>query len=317
MRKSFYGAALLLLLLPACGDPLESGSLLDRARLLGVRVEIDGDPTRASPAPGETANLRWFVASPDDSLWSGAVTACAGAPNQTGFPSCVGEPFGVSPSGAPSLEPVTTLTLPGVDAFAGGTGDVLLLGVFCANGLPTVDGCSEGTTVSEIVTFTFPASLGVDPPNHHPSIADEAWSYDEMPWDPPPADVPATGCASAPSDASFPHVVWREEDDPPRIGITTHPDDREPYLELVFTDMMATRVEAREELSIAHVATAGRYSRPQTDIFSDERLDVDVPWAHPPRDEVPADGLTVEMIAVMRDGRGGMDWTRRALCLMP
>ena len=307
---------LALLALPACGDMLENGGRLDRPRVLGVRVDVEGDPTRASPAPGETATLRWLVASADDVPWSGAVTACIGAPTQTGFPSCAGEPFAVAPSPIPSLEPAMTITLPSAEAFAGSTGDVLLLGVFCAGGAPTLDGCDEASVEEELVTFTFPASLGDAPPNHHPSIADEAFAYDGRAWAAPPDDLPATGCAGRADEDAFPHATWRNEDEAPELSMTTHTDDREPYLELVFGET-PMQVESREELTVSIVVSAGTLPRRQTVIFDDASLDVTIPWTHPSLDEVPADGLTVELIAVARDGRGGMDWTRRALCLLP
>lgn len=318
-RMRNVACVLSLLLLPACGDMLANGATLDRPRVLGVRVDVEGDPTRAAPGPGETTTLRWLVASPDALLWSGAVTACLAAPSQTGAPSCAGEPFAVAPSGAPSLEPAMTFTMPDAPAFEGSTGDVLLLGVLCAGAVPTLEGCGADAAEEEVVTFRFGADLGLAPPNHHPSIADEAFTYDGRPWAAPPADLPATGCASRPDDDALPRATWRPEEedvDGPPIVMTTQPSDREPYLELVFgeTPMM---VESREELTVSMIVSAGTLPRRQTVIFDDEALDVSIPWTHPPLDEVPADGLTVELIAVARDGRGGMDWTRRVLCLVP
>ncbi len=314
MRRA--AAAVLCLALSACAGDLESGSLLDRPRVLGVRVDVEGAPGRAAPAPGETFSLSWLVASPDDVSWTGAMRVCLAAPNQIGFAGCAGEPFFMGATGLPSLEPSITVTSPGPEAFSGLPGDLLVLGIFCAGGLPTADGCSEDSAEAEIVTFRFPADLGLQPANQHPSIVDETFTYDEAPWDAPPAALPATGCASTPDSPSFPHVAWASEDDAPQIGLTTQTDDREPYLEFVFGETLM-RVESREELSVAHLATAGWIARPETIVFADETPNVDVPWRHPDRAEVPGDGLTVEFIFVMRDGRGGMDWTRRALCLLP
>ncbi len=315
MRK--WCCVLSLLLLPACGDMLENGGRLERPRVLGVRVEIASDPTRASPAPEETATLRWLVASPDDLAWSGAITACLGAPTKTGVPRCAGEPFAFAQTAAPSLEPTMAITLPPAAVFEGSTGQVLLLGALCAGGTPSLEGCDEAATDGEVVIFGFPASLGAEPPNRHPSIADEAFAIDERAWAPPPAELPATACASRPDDDALPHVGWRAEEDAPSLTVTTRPDDREPYLELVFGEETPTLVESREELTIALVIGAGELPRGQTVIFDDAALDVTIPWTPPPREEIPADGLTVELIAVARDGRGGMDWTRRALCLVP
>jgi hypothetical protein len=295
---------------------LENGARLERPRVLGVRVELAADPTRASPAPEETATLRWLVASPEDLEWSGAIAACLAAPTQTGVPRCAGEPFAFAQSTEPSLEPTMAITLPPAAAFEGSTGQVLLLGSLCAGGTPTLEGCDEDATDGEVVFFDFPASLGDAPPNRHPSIADETFTYDERAWASPPLDVPSVGCAARPDDDALPHVPWRAEEDAPIVAMTTRPEDREPYLELVFGEATPTLVESREELTVALVIGAGELPRRQTVIFDDAALDVTIPWTHPPREEVPADGLTVELIAIARDGRGGMDWTRRALCLV-
>jgi len=309
-------AVAFVLLLAACGGELESGSLLERPRVLGVRVEVDGAPERAAPAPGETIALRWLVASPDDVAWTAAMSVCVAAPSQLGFAACAGEPFATGVTMGPTLEPTVSMTLPGPEAFVGTPGDLLVLGIFCAGGVPTMEGCSAESADSEIVTFSFPADLGEQPPNLHPSIVDETFSYDDTLWSAPPTDLPSSNCAAQADEPGLPHVRWRAEDDEPRIGITTKVEDRDAYVELVFGETLMM-VDSREELTIAHIASAGRIARLETAIFDDASLDVDVPWRHPEQAEIPADGLTVEFIFVMRDGRGGMDWTHRALCLLP
>jgi hypothetical protein len=68
---------------------------------------------------------------------------------------------------------------------------------------------------------------------------------------------------------------------------------------------------------VTHVATAGLFSRLQTEVFDDDAPDPEVIWRHPDADEVPEDGLTVRFWFVVRDGRGGMDWVERAVCVVP
>ena len=42
----------------------DPGSLVDKTRVLGARIEVDGAPDRAAPLPGEVANISWLVTSP-------------------------------------------------------------------------------------------------------------------------------------------------------------------------------------------------------------------------------------------------------------
>jgi len=42
-----------------------------------------------------------------------------------------------------------------------------------------------------------------------------------------------------------------------------------------------------------------------------------VTWEAPPATEVPAAGLPVTFTFVVRDDRGGTDWTTRAACVVP
>jgi len=312
-------ALALLLVLPACGEDLEDGAFLERPRVLGARFEIADDPARAWPAPGETADLRWLVDSPEDVPWSGGFAACVAQPNQTGMPGCAGEPFTVALTGEPSLAPVATMTLPPAEAFEGTTGEILLLGVMCAGGMPTMDrDCDDDTVLTEAVLFSVPVAIG-DATNDHPTIADEDFTLDGEPWAPPPDPLPGPSCASLEPSAALPRVAWRDgEEDPIRVGVTTQPDDREPYFELVFGDgEEPMRVETLEELTVSHIATFGRFQRLQTVVFDEASMVLDVPYQPPARDDVPAEGRTVEAIFVVRDGRGGADWTRRAFCLVP
>ena len=89
------------------------------------------------------------------------------------------------------------------------------------------------------------------------------------------------------------------------------------FAERVKPDMVTLVPESREELTMTHVVGAGRLARARTVILDDARRDAEIRWVHPPVEDVPADGLTVELLVVARDGRGGTDWTRRALCLVP
>lgn len=312
--RALWGLVLLLAL-PACGMSLPNGTVVDRPRVLGVRVEVEGDAARAEPRPGEAVALRWLVV-PGADAWTSALTACLAAPVNAGLPRCAGPPFEFAPPGAPTPDPRFAFTVP-ADATPGST--VLVAGILCAGGAPVLpdeglpDCEGEGATVERVV-FSFSVA-GMQQPNRHPSWEGQTLTIDEQPWEPPPAELPASGCASVAGDPSLPRLAWRDEDDPLTLTFTTRPEDREPFEALVLGEM--PRLESRrEDLRVTHAATAGRFARLSTEIFDDESSTGEVPWRHPPLEEVPEGGLTARFWFVLRDGRGGMDWTERAACLV-
>ena len=65
-RRLHPASLLAAILTISCGDPLKLPQLIEHNRVLGARVEVQGEPERASPAPGESATVRWLVADPDE-----------------------------------------------------------------------------------------------------------------------------------------------------------------------------------------------------------------------------------------------------------
>ncbi len=316
-------AVLALALLSGCIDDLPSGVVLERPRVLGARLAIDGDPGRAAPRPGEQATLQFFTAAPGDATWSAALTACVAAPSFAGVPGCQGEPFAVAPPGPPGPAPSFDFTVPDASAFAGGADAILFAGVLCADGTPsaTLDEamlptCDGDAPTREVITFRLPVALGDATPNQHPTLDDETLTIDGATWALPDSP-PATGCASAPATDALPRLTLQDEETPSEVVFTSAPEDREAYQELVITDQAPTFVDAREDITLTHLATAGSFERFTTEVFDDDAPSPRVEWTHPVAEDVPADGLTVRFVFVARDGRGGMDWTERVACVVP
>jgi len=289
-----------LLCLSACGEDLPSGALLERPRVLGVRVEVEGEPQRAAPRAGETFELRWLLAAPEPVEWSAALVLCGAAPNQTGVPSCAGAPFATLATDAPTATPTFTARVPDP-----APEQIVLIGTLTAE-----------AHEPETVLFVFPVAAQDDPPNQHPTLGDERITIDDRPWNVPETPPPSTGCASAPDTDAFPHVAARDEESPSLVELSIAPEDREPYREIVFGEG-PTVVDAREEITVSHIASGGRLARLQSIVFDDDASRVRVEWQHPSSDTLPNDGLTVSFIFVARDGRGGMDWVERSLCVTP
>jgi hypothetical protein len=136
---------------------------------------------------------------------------------------------------------------------------------------------------------TFALTLAVEAsaaaPNHHPVLGDVT-----MP----------EGCVAA----GGPDVVLR---------VATAPSDRESYVR-------ADGSPAREGLRLSFFATAGELARQFANVAPeapDEAPAIEMMWTPPPASEVPAEGLDVRFVIVVRDLRGGVDSTERTVCVRP
>ncbi|HWP07795.1 MAG TPA: hypothetical protein VNN72_18720, partial [Polyangiaceae bacterium] len=54
------GLGLTLVATSVCDDPLSSVEAIDKTRVVGAKIEVAGDPTRAAPLPGEDVVVRFL-----------------------------------------------------------------------------------------------------------------------------------------------------------------------------------------------------------------------------------------------------------------
>ena len=310
--RSLFGLARLLLLglagcifITGCGPTFDPASLINSTRVVGARIEVEGAPDRASPRPGETANVTWLVTSPE-------VTP----PLHWAFAVCVPGNASLTCDGAPpalfegtDTPPRIAVLTPGLGALGAAKG-VIVYGQICpgADSMPTFDpqhgvpSCTDGggTTVS----LAIPLQLG-DDANHNPT-ADRAFTFDGQVW-------PALAAADDPCVVG-PKVSAGSKDHV--IGNTTDGSDREAYTALVGDPPVAT--PARESLQISQFTTAGKLKSQFSFVEAtndDAATTVDVTWDAPAAADVAAAGLAVTFTFVTRDNRGGTDWTTRAVCV--
>jgi hypothetical protein len=289
-----------------CAPAMDPPSLIETTRVLGARVEVAGDPGRATPKPGESASVTWLMVAPGDM-----------PPLAWAFAFCPGTRTSLDCAGAPIAlmqghdVPAVSVDTPAADAL-GSTQLLVLEGRVCVGGDPVLDGASgrpsctgggDGTTAS----LAIPLDLDVagSEANQNPSIAGSPLSLDGQPW--PAADAAAT-CADLPRVApgSKDHV----------IDLVTAAGDREVYMD-VAGDPPAP-VQTRERLQISQFTTAGKLTRAFTWIEADDTSDApvaEVKWDAPEAKDVPAGGEVVRFRFVALDGRGGVDWTSRATCV--
>lgn len=288
--------SLIALGLLGCDDPLAYPQDIDRMRVLGARVSVDGDASRAWPEPGEAVSLEWLVADPEPSPPLGwYFEACPAHATSRGTPACAGDVF--SSGAAPALSPA----LPRFDfVLPGAPGErVLVRGLVCRDALPQ----SLGTSCPgdrEQVMFDL-AVGGPERQNANPTLADASLFLGEEPWpEATPAELAEKSCA--PGDLSVPSGEERT------LRVQLDESDREPL------DDPTGLGPPREPLLVSHFATHGRLSRPLSVIEGDATgLSVSVPWRAPG----DAAGERVRFYFVVRDGRGGADWSARTLCLLP
>ena len=288
---SFAVPALLALASTGCDDALTRVDLVANLRVLGARVEVDGEPGRASPLPGETASVRWLVADrhPEPPLgWT--LSACEAAPPGSSLPSCAAEPFATASADVPVAgEPRIDLVVPEETT----AGALALFGVVCPDSEPvaTADSLDCAGPGGRLVSLDF--ILGTDSlVNTNPTIDPEAFELDGV------AMPEGLDCATLPTVArSSSH----------ELELRLEESDRDAI------DPTSSAEPPKEELQVSHFTTAGKLERAFT-VFeaSDTNLAARVSWKAP--SEVPLDGFA-RLFFVVRDMRGGSDWIERAVCI--
>lgn len=299
-------AVLVLLLSAGCGPSFDPASLIDSTRVLGARVEVAGASGRASPAPGESATVTWFVTAKTtvpSLAWAFALCAPGGASAR----ACGSTPFAVFQG--TTNPPSVSLTVPSTEALAGAD-RLVLYGRICTDSAPLFDpqtgdpGCSAGGTGTTAL-LTIQLQTGADT-NHNPT-AERSFTLDGQAWPLLPAG--ADPCASGP------RVVASDLDHV--IGLVADGTDRESY-QTVQGDPPAPTL-ARESLQISSFATAGKLSAQYLFVeAADERSETSlaVKWSTPKAADVAGEA-PVTFFFVVRDNRGGADWTSRSACVVP
>jgi hypothetical protein len=165
------------------------------------------------------------------------------------------------------------------------------------------------------VRFTVPVTPDGTTPNRHPVLSNDVIEIGGAAWD------PATATAVAPGDtcdgnSGLPVVTATAagaSEVKQQIRIVSDGDDRETF-------MPAGKSAGQlEELQISNFTTAGKFESSYAAIFAtDSRPDADVTvkWAPPAAATVGGSGEVVVFHFVVRDLRGGLDWTSRALCVV-
>lgn len=294
-------AAAAVSLLSACAQEFDPPSLIARTRVLGAVVQVDGDESRATPGPGESATVTWIVAAPGELPalgWAFVVCPAGKAPDR---PACTPAPLLVAQGeGTPQFR----LTVPASDAL-GEIDRLTVLGQICDDGVPVFDpqtGVAACTGAGTTATIDIHVQLGADA-NHNPDLAARPFGIDGNDW---PADDGGLGCPGVPAVAagSKDHV----------LRLATLAEDRETIVTPA-VDPAAAGNTSREMLQISSFDTAGKLGQTYAFVAADDaspESDVDIKWDAP--DVAPPDGL-VHFVFVARDLRGGVGFATRTVCV--
>jgi len=299
------------LLIAGCSNDLPVASTLERTRVLGARVEIATDPGRAEVSPGEAASVSWIISGPSAPAtldWAFALCTTAG-----GVCKDAPQPIATG-SGAPVSVAFTTPDA----ATLGTTLRPLMLGAVCADGTLGFDPstalgtCTGADASGTTVRFIVPVTPAGETPNHHPVFTNDVLEIGGAPWDPVTATAAAGGACDAGSGLPVVTATPAGQDAiKQEIRIVSDGDDRES-----FTPQGKTAAQL-EDLQISNFTTAGKFESSYAAIFAtDTRPDADVTvkWEPPAAATLAGTGEVVVFRFVVRDLRGGLDVTTRALC---
>jgi hypothetical protein len=299
-KTAWLSALSLAPLCSGCDDPLKRASLIEETRVLGARVELQNEPQRASPAPGEDARFRLFVAAPNGAPSVGyALSLCGVKPTNSGFPTCTSAPFATALRAAPSPEAVAIdFTVP-ADLDRENTPHGFASGVICPDDEARFEPNGEArcaNSAGEAFGFEFDFE-GPGEDNQNPTFAADALTLDGELW---PTSVLAAECADAPAvSAGTRHT----------IGARFQPSDFDALVPLTSED------PTRESLLLARFTSAGKLAHTFASLSpSSADLSSEVSWDAP---TAAADATRVQFYFVVRDGRGGEDFATRTLCVVP
>ena len=309
-----------VMVLAGCVDDFASPTEIRSNRVLGARVEVAGDPARAWPKAGEDVVVRWFVVDPAEAApLSWAFLLCEAGPAEATTAICGAGPFATEVQAIPTTDaPTVTFTVPKKAK------RILMQGVICANGTPVVDqtklsvscrstpdtGAEPAMTKATLVTKTIVVATDETGDNHNPaSLADAEIQLRRAEGDVPVSlaaegAVPTENCDEASDIPVFANGKHME------LLLPLAQTDRETYKD-------ADGTERKEVLELATFATAGKWNRAFSIVDDDYEGDRSLYWDGPKAKDVAEGGQRVRFHFVLRDARGGEQWTTRELCVVP
>jgi hypothetical protein len=302
---AFVAASLVLAI--GCEDPLVEPELIVDMRVLGAKATTAGDPSRATPRPGEDVRVRWLVAGPSGPIeTTHAFRACLAEPTTSGYARCretIDDALASDPSAA---APTLSFSVPAAELLQ--PDDRLgVLGVVCDGGAPALaepfesSSCEDGAAKATLASFEIEILTDPDEENHNPDPTATWLRFDGQTWPPRVGRALSSTCPPADGDST----------------LVVSADGADHTIELDPSGLReVTPSGPRETLEIAHLVTGGDLARHFTAVESDEPEPPalqSVTWKAPASVSSPT---FVHFYAVVRDLRGGVGFAHRALCIV-
>lgn len=335
-----------LLWLAGCDDDFEPASRVSHTRVLGAVVSVADEPLRATPRPGETADVGFALAGPraefDADRVRSLLVSCTFPERFTGIPICqefldLLEDTGAAADSSPDTlgddrfvceEPLDfsfagvglscqsgapQMRVPVEDDFEAEA--KLVRGVICDGGEPFIDptvpalfGC-EGGERELLVHVRVPIATGADDGNQNPDLGAVQIELNDVTWDSTEPDLTRVDPDAC---AGWARSQGIREIDPfaHRIRVAVAPD------------VVETLEDGCERLEVRGFATAGEIT-PEIGVFEDDacRDDTDdgrarvIEWEGVDLNRPDEDGQLVDFHFALRDGRGGLAVARRTACV--
>jgi len=306
VNRNLFMSTVLAISAVGCGDPLKEGQRIEELRVLGASISIDGEPGRATPAAGESANVEWLLADPSglpaQAIWS--MTVCVAESTTFGVPICRDEPLASVEQSEPSdAAPSIAFSVPDASEL-GDAKKLAVLAIFCDSGTIEVGSDLDSTTchgADTIQKASFDIFLASgDTANDNPNLDDAVLEIDGETWE---AGSTVVDCAT---------------DEVPRLPA----DGQEHDVRLVLGEGVrelkpADEVDdaAPESLQISQLSTLGKFDSRFSGVDpEDSNLSVEMPWTAP--GEIDS-ASPVSFYFVVRDDRGGVSWLTRTACVEP
>lgn len=301
-KKSSFSARAVVptvaLMALACDEPLSQVELIDKTRVVGARVEVAGDASRAAPLPGESVTVRaWVVAPEPEPAFAYDLLGCVAVESSSTVPTCDGPALATATSVAPVLgEPSI-----GFDAPATATGDerLAVLGLVCPADV-ALSGQGDGHCADGREALAFTLDFMMDD-GSHPNTNPAFTSFELDGGELAPETADTTDCALLPQVARGAKHTLRLDLDPESRDLL--PEENAVG-------------HGRESLLISYFVTSGELDHAWSLIDSEApSTTASIAWTSP-----AATGGALRLarlIAVVRDGRGGADYLERRVCVQP
>lgn len=348
---------IVLLLLVACSESFLPAWAVTDLRVIGARVEVNGQPERARPEPGDQVQVSMIVidqgAPPSEDpdvpaltpeLLRWAFIPCIPQATLFGSPICRTP---IQPcdgcEGAPSDDrlafPVLSFRVPDqVDLDAAEADSVVVQGAVCIHGVPSLEAIQrfllgETDDLQPCTSDGEPdprepppegrlvtVRVPIEPIPEDPNLNPEIINVtlDGSSWPPPYNDGVPTVPRTAPGRGCEADLEGLTDAERAEHPVAgSQPADIRLFVTRESLQPYVFDDMTRKEELQVSWLTDAGDLETTFSFITDPAVSILTQWLPPPSIPLDANGVLVRFNFVIRDGRGGTDWVERGLCVLP